>query len=356
MDNDQCGPGSASGGVERRLATILMADMVGYSRLMGYDEERTAPARWMRCAVRPISRRRCARAMSTLPEKQRMWFRIGINLGDVIVQRGDLLGDGVNVAARLQTIAEPGGICISGSVYDQIENKLTLHITQLGEKTFKNIAKPIRTYSISDEGGAPLPVSLGGRTARKWPNATMAAIIIGLIAVGGTGYWLYRDYGLRIAEDVRRTKESQRAAELQIKAEEEKAAAALAQKAKLLAELQSAKDALTQAEASEREAEQETTSKATAEREATLLAEKQSAKQPQQAEAGKRKAKQDRLVAEAAQQETTPPGELKSANAYADRGRAWDKKGDWDRAIADLDAAIKLDPKLANTLEPQRRQ
>ena len=91
-----------------------------------------------------------------LPPDQRMWFRIGVNLGDVIVQGGDLLGDGVNVAARIQTVADPGGVCISGSVYDQIRNKLSLQFKQLGEKTFKNIAQPIRTFSIEDTSPVPL--------------------------------------------------------------------------------------------------------------------------------------------------------------------------------------------------------
>src|ERR1700675_4427487 len=147
-----------------------MADVFGYSRMMGEDEERTV--RTLRghrevfdellkahkgrifntagdailaefpSAVEAV---RCATEIETalrtrnehLPEGQRMWFRIGINLGDVILQGGDLLGDGGNVAARVEAIAEPGGVCISGSVYDQIQNKLTLQIRQLGEKNFK---------------------------------------------------------------------------------------------------------------------------------------------------------------------------------------------------------------------------
>jgi adenylate cyclase len=90
-----------------------------------------------------------------------MLFRIGINLGDVIVQDNDLLGDGVNVAARIQTSTEPGGICISGSVYDQIQNKLSLGFRLLGEKTYKNIDKPVRTYTVT-EGAA-----VTRRTPRK---------------------------------------------------------------------------------------------------------------------------------------------------------------------------------------------
>ena len=191
--------------IERRLATILISDVVGYSRMMGENEERTV--RTLRghrdifdgllkshrgrvfntagdailaefpSAVEAV---RCAteiqNALRTrndhLPPEERMWFRIGINLGDVIVQGGDLLGDGVNVAARIQTIAEPGGVCISGSVYDQIQNKLTLQIRQLGEKNFKNIAQPIRTFSIVDDDAAAMP---GSRWRReRAPGSTFS--------------------------------------------------------------------------------------------------------------------------------------------------------------------------------------
>src|SRR5262249_46111332 len=83
-----------------------------------------------------------------LPEHRQMQFRIGINLGDVIVEGERLYGDGVNIAARLESRAEPGGICISGTVYDQVENKLSASYEYLGEQTVKNIAKPVRVYRI----------------------------------------------------------------------------------------------------------------------------------------------------------------------------------------------------------------
>lgn len=157
--------------VERRLATILVADVAGYSRLVGENEERTLRIlRGHRALFDDISKVHRGRVFNTAgdailaefpsaveavrcatevqsalrtrnehaPDDERLWFRIGVNLGDVVVQEGDLLGDGVNVAARIQTVAELGGVCISGSVYDQIQNKLTLSITQLGERTFKN--------------------------------------------------------------------------------------------------------------------------------------------------------------------------------------------------------------------------
>src|SRR6266700_7853163 len=165
MQDDSASASSRQPALERRLATIMMADVFGYSRMMGENEERTvATLRGHReifdellklhrgrvfntagdailaefpSAVEAV---RCATELQAalrtrndqLPPDQRMLFRIGINLGDVIVQGGDLLGDGVNVAARIQTVAEPGGICISGSVYDQIQNKLSLQFQQLG--------------------------------------------------------------------------------------------------------------------------------------------------------------------------------------------------------------------------------
>jgi class 3 adenylate cyclase len=332
MQKDTLDSASGASPVERRLATILMADVFGYSRMMGEDEERTV--RTLRghrevfdellkahrgrifntagdavlaefpSAVEAV---RCATEIQTalrtrnehLPEEQRMWFRIGINLGDVIVQGGDLLGDGVNVAARIQAIAEPGGVTISGSVYDQIQNKLTLQIKQLGEKTFKNIALPVRTFSIGDSDGSPRPIGARWRATRKGPIMATAAVLVGLIAIVATGYWLYRDYGLRVADEARRAEQVRRDADAQRKAEQEKAAAETAQKEiQLRAELQSAKDALTQAEAS------------------------------------KRKAEQDRMVAELAQREAKLQGDLRVAKEALQKAEANEKKADEERKAA----------------------
>src|SRR5205823_6684643 len=88
-----------------------------------------------------------------LPPSRQVKFRIGVNLGDVVVQGNDLLGDGVNVAARLQGAAAPGGVCISGSVYDQIRNKLSLSFKSLGERHFKNIPQPVRTFTLAGTNG-----------------------------------------------------------------------------------------------------------------------------------------------------------------------------------------------------------
>jgi class 3 adenylate cyclase len=352
MQNDTLSSGGGASPVERRLATILMADVFGYSRMMGENEEQTV--RTLRghrevfnellkahrgrifntagdailaefpSAVEAV---RCATEIQTalrtrnehLPEEQRMWFRIGINLGDVIVQGGDLLGDGVNVAARIQAIAEPGGVCISGSVYDQIQNKLTLQIRQLGEKSFKNIAQPVRTFAISDDGGTPRPLGLRWQAARKRTILATGAVLVGLIAVGAAGYWLYRDYGLRVAEETRRAEDTQRNADAQRKAEQEKAAAERTQnEAKLLAELQSARDALTQAEASKRKAEQERMATELAQREAKLQGDLKSAKDAlQRAEASAKKADEERKAAAA-----TRPAEVAQKAAASEAATA----------------------------------
>ncbi|HXG21087.1 MAG TPA: tetratricopeptide repeat protein [Methylomirabilota bacterium] len=165
----------------RKLAAILSTDVAGYSRLMGDDEEATirtltayrtllssliqqyrgrvvdAPGdnllaefasvvNAVRCAVEIQQSLKTQNA--GLPEQRQMQFRIGINLGDVIVEGERLYGDGVNIAARLESLAEPGGICISGTVYDQVETKLSLTYDYQGEQTVKNITKPVRVYRI----------------------------------------------------------------------------------------------------------------------------------------------------------------------------------------------------------------
>jgi len=323
-------PQGAQPAIERRLATILMADVAGYSRMMGENEERTVKTLQGHREVfdallkahrgrifntagdailaefpSAVEAVRCATEIQTalrtrndhLPPDQRMAFRIGINLGDVIVQGDDLLGDGVNIAARIQTIAEPGCVCISGSVYDQIQNKLTLQIRQLGEKSFKNIAQPVRTFSISDEG-AP-------RAAERPPARNGALVAAGalaaLILAGAGAFWLYHDHRERGAEEARRAEEAQRAATVQAKAEHDKAAQADAEReAKLLAELQAAKDALTQAEATKRKAEQDRLAAEAQQREAKLQGEIRSAKEALQKAESERKAEAERAAADAA--------------------------------------------------------
>ena len=222
-------PKPALAPLERRLATILCADVAGYSNLMGANEEQTVQVfRGHRevfeslvnlhrgrifntagdallvefnSAVEAV---RCATeiqaALATRNEHlapgEKMLFRIGINLGDVIVQGSDLLGDGVNVAARIQTATEPGGIRISGSVYDQIQNKLSLGFKLLGEQTYKNIAKPVRTYSISEGAAVTSP-------APRASTKILAAMAAALLVIAGAAYWGYQQYAARREEQAR---------------------------------------------------------------------------------------------------------------------------------------------------------
>jgi len=128
-----------------------------------------------------------------LPPARKMNFRMGINVGDVVVQDDDLLGDGVNIAARLQTLAEPGGVCISGSVYDQIQNKLSLHFLPMGDQSLKNIAQPIRTYSIAhgEAGTRPSHARIDG-----WKQVALAgfvAVCVSAIGAGIAVYWQSRE-------------------------------------------------------------------------------------------------------------------------------------------------------------------
>jgi adenylate cyclase len=177
--------------VQRRLAAILAADVAGYSRLMGADEEGTLTRlkahrrHIMDPKIREHNARivkstgdgllvefpsvvdavRCAAEIQRLmvhreaemADDARIRFRIGINLGDIIVDGADIFGDGVNVAARLEGLAEPGGICISRVVRDQIRGKLLYPFEDMGEQSVKNIARPVRTYAMTAVGVALLP-------------------------------------------------------------------------------------------------------------------------------------------------------------------------------------------------------
>jgi TolB-like protein len=169
----------ASDRVQRRLTAILAADVAGYSRLMGLDEAGTARTlHEHRAVVDPIVARYGGRIVKTtgdgvllefpsivaavdcavvvqnlmrernsdVPEERRMLFRIGINLGDVLIDGDDILGDGVNIAARLEGIAEPGGICVSDDVYRQVSGKLDVSFEDIGHQQLKNIAHPVHAY------------------------------------------------------------------------------------------------------------------------------------------------------------------------------------------------------------------
>ncbi len=210
--------------MERRLAAILAADVVGYSRLMEADEEATArtlstyreiiedlvaghhgrvfgsagdsviaefasPVEAVRCAVE-IQRELEAHNVD-LPEDRRMRLRIGINLGDVIVEGENLLGDGVNIAARLEALAEPGGISLARSVFDQVKKQLDLGYEYLGEHAVKNIAEPIPVYRVLTEPEAAGKVTgEPKRATQAWKRVALAVAVVVLIGMAGAVTWL----------------------------------------------------------------------------------------------------------------------------------------------------------------------
>jgi formylglycine-generating enzyme required for sulfatase activity/class 3 adenylate cyclase len=218
--------------IKRKLATILVADIVGYSRLTANDEDWTiralgdfrkivddiiarhdgrifstggdsvlaefaSPVEAVRCAV---DFQEASRSRNLLqPRDRQLRYRIGINLGDVMVRGADLLGDGVNVAARLEGLAEPGGICVSGTVWDHINGKLSIGYVDIGEQSVKNIPHPVRAFHLRvdgtvDQAGEPAPAArapaaasptAAAPAARKPPIAAIlgaAGVIIVILA------------------------------------------------------------------------------------------------------------------------------------------------------------------------------
>jgi TolB-like protein/class 3 adenylate cyclase len=198
--------------IKRRLAAIFAADVEGYSRLMGADEVGTLDALTahreildgliathggriantagdsvlaefgsavdaVRCAIE--AQGALAKANSTLLETRHVNFRIGVHVGDVMVRAGDLFGDGVNIAARLQTLARAGGLCISGVTYDQVRKILPLEFTDLGAQTVKNIEEPIRAYEVSGLGS---DAHLG---SREVPAPRLSIVVLPFANIGG---------------------------------------------------------------------------------------------------------------------------------------------------------------------------
>ena len=171
--------------VERRLAAIVAADVAGYSRLMHENEEATYAkvTALLADAVAPAIAEHGGRIVKNTgdgflaefpsaveavrtavqfqtrigeltiddAEDRRIAFRVGVNIGDVIVEPHDIFGDGVNIAARLESIAEPGGICVSSAAYDQIRDKVEIEFVDLGEQNLKNIDRPVRAYAVLQE-------------------------------------------------------------------------------------------------------------------------------------------------------------------------------------------------------------
>ena len=180
--------------VERRLAAILAVDVAGYSRLMGVDEEGTlatlkasrreiidpkiaehrgrivkttgdgalvefaSAVDAVRCAME--IQRAMAERNANIPEDRRFEFRIGINVGDIMIDDDDIYGDGVNIAARIEMLASPGAICLSDNAYQQIKGKLTLDVSDMGERQLKNIAQPVRVHSVRDGSATAGPATL----------------------------------------------------------------------------------------------------------------------------------------------------------------------------------------------------
>jgi TolB-like protein len=189
--------------VERRLSAILAADVAGYSRLMHNDEEATHAklAALLTDAVAPAIAEHCGRVvkntgdgfLAEFPsaveairaavqfqarvselttgdvEERRIVFRVGVNIGDVIVEHHDIFGDGVNIAARLESIAEPGGICISSAAYDQVRGKVGVEFADLGEQNLKNIARPVRAYAVVWDGPSAATQALRVRPSSLSP-------------------------------------------------------------------------------------------------------------------------------------------------------------------------------------------
>ena len=213
--------------MERRLAAILAADMVGYSRLMGADEAGTLAAyqRHRRDLINPRAIQYHGRICkltgdgvlmefasvvdavrfavevqlalrdenANRPLERQFRYRIGINIGDIVIEQEDIYGDGVNIAARLQELADPGGICLSGTAFDQIKGKLGLTSEYLGEKQVKNIAEPVTAYRVLlDDKAKALATPLVQDTPAmrtSWRKLAAAAAVLLLVLAGGALWW-----------------------------------------------------------------------------------------------------------------------------------------------------------------------
>lgn len=209
---------------ERRLAAILAADVVGYSRLMREDEEGTLAVLTAHRVelIEPCIAEHRGRVVKTtgdgllaefasvldavrsaialqegmrernadIPEDRRIEFRIGVNLGDVIVQDDDVYGDGVNVAARLEGLADPGAIWISGSAFEQVRDKLSAGFEDLGERRVKNLDRPVRVFRVLVTSATPGEVIGRSKSgSRRWRQSAIAAVIVGMLGAGAAVWW-----------------------------------------------------------------------------------------------------------------------------------------------------------------------
>ena len=221
----------ADEGFKRKLTAILSADVEGYSRLMGDDEEATVRTltsyrevlttliqqhngivldspgdNLLAEFVSVVDAVQCAVAVQkeihtrneALPENRRMQFRIGINLGDVIQEKGRIYGDGVNIAARLESLADPGGICISKTAFDHIESKLPYGYDFIGEQTVKNIAKPVGAYRVQLDPRVTVSGKPTKSTKSKRVPIIVGAIVVLVLAIT-VGIWQF--YARRPTEE-----------------------------------------------------------------------------------------------------------------------------------------------------------
>ena len=196
--------------VKRKLTAIFNGDVKGYSRLMGEDEKGTVRTLnaykevmtgliqhhhgrvvdAVECSVEIQKELKTRNA--ELPENRRMEFRIGVNLGDVIEEEGKIFGDGVNIAARLESLSDAGGICISGTAYDQVKNKLPLGYQFLGEQAVKNISEPVRVYLVLMEPEAVGKVIGEKKTKiRQWQRPVIALVIVFILIVAAFVIWKF---------------------------------------------------------------------------------------------------------------------------------------------------------------------
>ena len=210
---------SDESGSPRRLATILAADIAGYSRLMGVDEEGTlarvkrhrrelieptvadhhgrivkwmgdgflaefdSPVEAVRCAV--VIQQSMAGRNAALARQHWMQFRVGVNLGDIVIDSDDdIYGDGVNLAARLQELCAPGGVYISGGIYELVKNKLVVGYQSLGDHKVKNITDPVRVYRV-----LPDPEAVAVAKARRHRRQAIAAVLGACVVLAGGGFW-----------------------------------------------------------------------------------------------------------------------------------------------------------------------
>jgi adenylate cyclase len=209
--------------MERRLTTIFALDMVGYSRLMDTDEAGTLHRQRVHRAelIDPMIEKfngrivklmgdgmlvefasvvdavGCAVAIQpailereeNVPEDRRIQYRIGINLGDIVIEGDDILGHGVNIAARLEGLAQPGGVVISGTAYDHLKTNVDVNYESLGDVLVKNIEDPVRAYRVLSEGEVAVAPP---KPRRRWPVITAAAVVVFALLAGGAWWWTER--------------------------------------------------------------------------------------------------------------------------------------------------------------------